>query len=507
LIAYPDQFGGPDDPPLAALRRVVCDELAPEINGVHTLPLHPSSSDGGFAVMDYGAVDPAYGDWADVEALAGDVRWMADAVINHVSAQGDWFRRYLAGDPTRDGFFREVSAGADLSTVTRPRALPLTTTFERVDGTEVDIWTTFGPDQVDLDYRNPDVLVAVVDAVLEFVSRGADAIRLDAVAYVGKQEGTTSIHLPETHRIVRLLRACVDAVEPGVVLVTETNVPHRENISYLGADGVREAQAVYQFSLPPLVLHALVSGDTEPLRSWAAAAEPAGRGRTMCTFLACHDGVGLRPAEGLLDDAAVGRLAEVCTQAGGVVNRYRAADGTERPYELAATWFAMCHVGYDEAVARQRHLAAHAVMLAVQGLPLLYVHSLFGSVNDEATYASTGHGRDLNRARFGGAEPWRTAAAVWEPMREMIGWRRRNPAFHPEADQQVLSTPAGVFAVQRTAASGQRAVVAVNLSSAHRVVTVPAAGEWRRTADGVPTEGDVSLTPWQVLWLEATIVD
>ena len=352
VIAYPDHVTAPGRAPLAVLDEVVARHLTPSITGVHTLPVHPSSSDGGFSVLDHAVVDPAFGSWADLSRLAGRTTWMADAVVNHTSAQGTWFRRFLAGEAPYDGFFVRLPDGVDTSAVVRPRTSPLAHDFVADDGRVERVWTTFSADQVDLDFRSPDVLLAVVDAVLRYVAHGARAVRLDAVAFVWKDPATPSINLPEAHVVVQLLRACLDRVAPDVVLVTETNVPHAENVSYFGdPPGAPEADAVYQFALAPLVLHAALTGSTAVLRTWLGALRPPPPGRTFLNFLASHDGIGLRPVEGLVDDAGLDALVAATRSAGGVVNE-RTVGARDRPYELAVSWFALMADGVDEADGR-----------------------------------------------------------------------------------------------------------------------------------------------------------
>ena len=259
LITYADQFRSPGETPLRTMERFL-DARLRWINGVHILPFAPWSSDDGFSVTDYYGVDERYGTWEDIGRIATSKRLMVDAVINHMSAESEWFRRFLAGDPEYDGLFRTADPAADLSATVRPRTTPLLTPFERPTGTAW-VWTTFSADQVDLDYRNPATLLRVLDVILTYARHGADVIRLDAIAFLWKEEGTTSLHRPQTHDVIRLIRAVLDDSYPDVLVVTETNVPHTENISYFGDGTMAEAQIVYQFPLAPLVLHAAVSGD------------------------------------------------------------------------------------------------------------------------------------------------------------------------------------------------------------------------------------------------------
>ena len=376
LIAYADHFRESDEPTLVTLRGVIDRHLAPEINGVHVLPFHRSSSDRGFSVVDYERVDDAFGDWDDVSALAGGHRLMADAVLNHVSAESPWFRAFLAAEPGCLTF-RTVDPGADLSAVVRPRTLPLVTTFQGAEG-PLYVWTTFSADQVDLDYRDPEVLLAALEVLLRYRRAGASVIRLDAIAFLWKLEGSPSINLPETHDLIELLRSWLDEIDTGLMIVTETNVPHAENVAYLGRAGRREAQAVYQFALPPLVLHSLSTGDPGALVDWAAGLDELPSGRTYLNFTSSHDGVGVRPVEGMLLPAEVAGLTGLCERAGGVVNMRRLPDGSDAPYELASTWFSlMLAIDPDPEAALARHLLSQAFVLALRGIPLLYTHVLF----------------------------------------------------------------------------------------------------------------------------------
>lgn len=514
LIAYPDQFRRPGEAPLATLRTVVEDVFDPWFNGLHVTPFFPSTSDEGFAVTDYLAVDERYGTWEDVAALARGRRLALDVVLNHLSASSDWFRRFLASDPRYRGFFRTADPNADLSAVVRPRTQPLLTRFPSANG-PVWAWTTFSADQVDLDYRTPEVLVRVLQVLLAYVERGASVLRLDAVAFLWKQEGTPCIHLPQTHAIVRLLRSCIESVDPSVLVLTETNVRHEENVSYFGSPGADEAHLVYQFPLPPLTLHALLTEDASRLRSWAATLEPPRTGTAFVNFLASHDGVGIRPAEGLLDAGDVARLAEVAVRAGGDITRRTVANGGTAVYELNSTWYALMAAERSKQVGLRRHLAAHAIMLSLRGIPATYVQSAVASENDRPRFERTGEPRALNRRRFDDVpgfqravrDPRTRAGAAWRGLRRMLIARAATPAFHPDSPQTVLQAPPQVFAVERTADSGERARVFVNVSGTPRTVTLESDGvRWTPLAgrSTQPAGERVELAPWSSLWMRAT---
>ena len=441
---------------MATLGRVLNEQMSNLVNGVHILPFYPWSSDDGFSVLDYLAVDKRYGTWDDVERLSSHRRLMVDAVINHISAGSDWFQRFRAGEQPYDRYFYFLDPDTDTSAVVRPRTHPLLTEVETVHGPRW-VWTTFSPDQIDLDYRNPDVLISVLDVVLTYAARGASVIRLDAIGFMWKDPALPSIHLPETHTLIQLLRSCLDEVAPGTMLISETNVPHAENISYFHHDPP-EVHAVYQFPLAPLVAHAALTGDTTKLVDWAADIDDwVGHEQSFLNFLASHDGIGVRPAEGLLDDDDIENLVAACRSVGGRVSYRATADGP-RPYELNTTWFDLMSHDVDEDTAVARHLATHAVLLALPGVAGIYVHSLFGSPNDRAGFEATGHNRSLNRARFTDADWFLDAAVgdstvraarVYRGMKDLIARRRANPAYHPEASSQVATLTGRDLVIKR----------------------------------------------------------
>ncbi len=518
LITYGDQVRDPTDPrpPLALLGEVLRQYAAPAISIVHLLPFFPYSSDDGFSVIDYTAVNPEWGTWEDVERLRRDFRLMFDAVINHISRHSAWFQAFLDGDPAFEHAFITVEPGTDLSLVVRPRALPLLTEVQTVHGPRM-VWTTFSADQIDLNYADPSVLLRIIDVLLTYVAHGAEIIRLDAIAYLWKKIGTSCIHLEETHRVVKLFRAILDLVAPGVMLITETNVPHQENISYFG-DGTDEAQLVYQFPLPPLVRHTFVSGDATHLTAWAAALEAPSEGTTFYNFLASHDGIGVRPVEGILTPREVDALVQQTLRHGGFASYKTNSDGSQSVYELNINYFdALSDPAGAESRALQiaRFVVAHSIMFTLQGVPAIYVHSLFGSRSDRAAVEHTGVYRAINRAKFDRsaldaalADPGTLRAGVYRALRKLLMQRREHPAFHPNAPQRILSLGTGVFAVAREAPQ-ERILALHNVTACPQRVHLStvyglADGEWRDLLSdlvlpSLPTT--VTLQPYQILWL------
>ncbi len=382
LITYGDQIQEPGVAPLHSLHDVLSQQVGDVINTVHILPFYPYTSDDGFSVTDYLAVDPALGDWDDVQRLGADFRLMFDAVINHMSQAGEWFQAYLRDEAPFSGYFISVDPAADLSQVVRPRTSPLLTPFDAAGGAR-HVWTTFSADQVDLNYADTNLLLAIVDVLLTYVEMGARLIRLDAIAFLWKEIGSSCLHLAQTHHIIRFLRAVLDATAPDVLLVTETNVPHADNVSYFG-DGHNEAQMVYNFTLPPLTLHAFQSGDARRLTAWAQTLETPSADTAFFNFMASHDGIGLRPVEGILSPNEVDALARRVEAHGGFVSYRTNADGSQSPYELNIVYYdALNDPNAGEAQETQvaRFLCSQAILLSLVGAPGIYVHSLFGSRN------------------------------------------------------------------------------------------------------------------------------
>lgn len=499
LITYPDQLREPDRRPLETLGDFAASRLAGVVSGLHVLPFYPWSSDDGFAVKDYFAVDPAYGTWADLERLGRDFELMFDGVVNHLSAQSAWFCRFLEGDPEFADFFVTVEGEPDLSRVVRPRALPLLTEFAGRAGRR-RVWTTFSADQVDLNYRNPAVLLRVTEALLFYVAQGARFLRLDAIAFLWKDIGTPCLHLPQTHAVVRFWRAVLEELAPAVRILTETNVPHAENVSYFG-DGRPEAHLVYNFALPPLVLDAFATGRAETLTRWAQTLRTPSDQTAFFNFLASHDGIGLNPARGLLPEVAIQALVARAQAHGGLVSYKHLPDGSQAPYELNLNYLdALSDPAAAEPVevVARRFLTAHALLLSLPGVPGLYFHSLFGSRGDRAGAEASGIPRRINREKLSRArleaelaEPGSLRARVFQGLRALLERRGRHPAFAPAAPATYPPLDPRVFAVHRRAREGRGEVWCLHNVSAETVIVA--------TDGGRPA---VRLAPWDCCWVE-----
>jgi glycosidase len=406
LITYGDQIWEPGQLPLHTLADFLDKHLAGAVNFVHILPFFPYSSDDGFSVIDFYQVDPALGSWNDITRLGQNFRLMFDAVVNHISSHSKWFRGYKLGQVPYQDYFINTDPSTDLSQVVRPRALPLLTAIETEQGA-CHVWTTFSDDQIDLNYANPQVLLEMIDVLLFYVEHGAEIIRLDAIAYLWKEIGTSCIHLPQTHAVVKLFRAILDAVAPQVLLITETNVPHEENISYFGEPVPKtgrtdEAQMVYQFPLAPLVLHTFHTGNTRALSGWAASLNTPSPGATFFNFIASHDGIGVNPARGILDETEIQALVDRTRAHGGQVSYKTNPDGSKSVYELNITLYDALNdpSSPQQEVDLMRFMASQVIKLSLAGVPGIYIHSLFGSRNCHSCVEKSGRARSINREKF-----------------------------------------------------------------------------------------------------------
>ncbi len=514
LITYGDQVSTPGEPPLRTLATICAERLTGLISGVHILPFYPWTSDDGFSVVDYRAIDPVLGTWADVRALAERFRLMFDGVINHVSASSEWFKGFLRDDPRYRDYFIVVEGDPDLSLVVRPRALPLLTPVTTAAG-EKKVWTTFSADQIDVNAANPDVLLELIDVLLLYASEGADFIRLDAIAYLWKQIGTTCIHLPETHRAIQLIRAVLDASAPNVALITETNVPHVDNIAYFG-DGHNEAQLVYNFALPPLTLHTLRTGDASALRDWASTLKLPSKDVTFFNFLASHDGIGLNPARGILAQADIDALVQRTLDHGGLISSKHNSDGTQSPYEMNISYFdALSNPAGSEPLDLQaaRFMASQAIMLMIVGMPGIYFHSLFGSRGWPEGVNETGRNRTINREKLSYermtrelTEAGSLRSQVYTAYAALLRARASTAAFHPLGAQEVVDAGRHIFALWRTSPDGKARILALqNVTASGQPCDLSKVG-WSGPAfdlvTGTSVAADsVALAPYQTLWL------
>jgi glucosylglycerate phosphorylase len=528
LITYGDQISQTGKSPLQTLANFLNSRIGDAVSGIHVLPFFPYSSDDGFSVIDYRQVDPKLGNWEDLARLSQNYRLMIDGVINHISRRSDWFQSFLKDLPPYWDFFITVDPNTDLSGVVRPRALPLLTAVKTADGKKW-VWTTFSEDQIDLNYSNPMVLLAVLDVLLFYVSQGANIIRLDAIAYIWKELGTPCIHMPQAHAVVKLIRAVLDAVAPGVLLITETNVPHQENISYFGeiipgTNRTDEAQMVYQFSLAPLILHTFRTGSAAVISNWAKQLKTPSPACTFFNFIASHDGIGVRPAEGILSPDEIDALVSQTLNHGGEVSYKTNSDGSKSAYELNITLYDALNDPAKVDLERdaRRFLASQVIMLSIAGVPGIYFHSLIGARNCFSCYQQTGRARSINREKLALEElhhqlnnPGSHTRMVFEGYLHLLNQRRQCAAFHPQARQELLEIDRCIFSLVRISQDeSERVLCLVNVTTEAVEVSLRpeelASGSSEKWMDLIGKqvyqleEGRFSLKlePYQSMWLQ-----
>ncbi|ABG33187.1 sucrose phosphorylase, putative [Roseobacter denitrificans OCh 114] len=516
LITYGNSILDGSHKPLDLLHDFLLRYMKGVVNGVHILPFFPFTSDDGFAVSDFRAVNPQLGDWADINRIGDAFHLMSDLVLNHVSSQGAWFNAYRQGQAPYDRFFFEASPDDDLSAVVRPRTTPLLQQVDTVNGPR-HVWCTFSHDQIDLDFRNPEVLLEFLRIIRLHVDNGVQIIRLDAVAFLWKEVGSSSIHLPQTHAIVQLMRMLCDYAAETIILLTETNVPKAENLSYFG--NRNEAHAIYNFPLPPLILHAMMSGSARYLRRWQSGMPPAQLGCAYLNFTASHDGIGMRPAEGVLPPQEQARMIQTVRDIGGLVSMRALPDGGEAPYELNTTFFEATSRTFkgEDALHFDRFVCSQTIVMSLEGIPAFYIHAMLATPNDHAQVARRGMNRAINRHRWDYptlqahlADTGSIHARVLAALSARLRLRARQSAFHPNATQFTMALEDRVFGVWRQSLDRFQSIFALHNVS-DEVVEIPAVSmnliedeDWIDILSGekIDTFADtIELAPYQCRWI------
>ncbi|MCV2885932.1 sugar phosphorylase [Aestuariibacter sp. AA17] len=520
LITYGDSIESNVHPPLSCLHHFLNDYCKDVINSVHLLPFFPYSSDDGFSVIDYSSVNESMGSWEHVEAIAQRYRLMADLVINHCSARSVWFENFIRGEHPGKDYFFTAEPTDDLSKVVRPRTSPLLRETITRDGVK-HVWCTFSHDQVDFDFRNPDVLNTFVDIIRYYLDNGIRIFRLDAVAFLWKEIGTPCINQQQTHEVVKLLRTLLEHAQPDAMIITETNIPNRENLTYFG--NANEAHAIYNFSLPPLLVNTLVTGDCRYLKSWMMSMPPAQHGTTYFNFIASHDGIGLRPAEGLLSDKELETLIATMQLFGGLVSMRTSSDNVQRPYEINISLFDALKgtIKGEDQLGMPRFLCAHTIMFGLEGIPGIYIHSLLGTRNDYERLENSGHNRAINRHRW----QFETLTKhlqnsdsphhqVLSEMLRLLSIRTQQPAFHPNATQFTLHLGTQLFGYWRQSIDRKQSIFCIsNITDKSQLLSLADVNligteEW---VDLISSHAislsltQIELAPYQTMWLSNKI--
>lgn len=506
LITYPDQFCRGDEKKLRVFSDFAERYVRDTFNVIHFLPFYPYSSDDGFSVIDYKKVEASLGDWEDMRRMGERYQLMIDLVCNHISAKSPWFQQYLEGDREYENFFIQADPETDLTLVTRPRTSPLLTGFDTAWGRRY-LWTTFSADQIDLNYQNPAVLYRMLDIFLEYLEKGASWIRLDAAGFMWKEIGTTCLHLPQTHEIVKLFRSVMDQVLANGKLITETNVPHQDNISYFG-NGFDESHLVYQFPLPPLVLYSFFRKNAVAITRWAASLElPSGQ-TGFFNFLASHDGVGLNPLRRIVEETEIQQMIRFYQDTAGALVSYKEnSDGSRSAYELNVAYLSALEGADGKTAGIRKFLTAHGVLLGIMGIPAIYIHSYIGSRNDNAGVRRTGINRAINREKnnleelIGELEnPKSGRAVIMREIQRMIRIRRTKDAFEPEAAQEVLQLDDRVLAFRRKGKTSE-VLCLYNFSDENIEVNCPGIADRRDLMSGERMAAAVKLGAYAFRWI------
>jgi sucrose phosphorylase len=516
VITYGNSIISENEAPLKTLHHFMHQYLHEHINTVHILPFFPYCADDGFSVINYRSVNETLGTWADIDLISRDFRLMSDLVINHCSKDNEWFQQFIRNEAPGKDFFVTGSLDDDTSDVVRPRTTTLLRKTETENGTKY-VWCTFSHDQVDLDFENPNVLCAMAGIIRYYLDHGIRLFRLDAVAFLWKELGTSCINLAQTHEIVRLLRTLIEHAQKDAIIITETNIPNRENLSYFGNGN--EAHCIYNFSLPPLLLNTLITGDCHYLKNWMMSMPPAQNGTTYFNFIASHDGIGLRPAEGLLSDEEIETLSSTMDSFGGKVSWRALDDGANKPYEINIALFDALKgttKGPDQWQI-PRFICAHAIMLALEGIPAFYIHSLLATENDLEGVKSKGHNRAINRHQWRAellAEQLENDASqnsqVLKQLKNLIQIRQQQTAFHPSATQFTLHINDQIFAFWRESMNRRQSIFCLyNISDIPQIIKLSSINltvtdNWHDLISGIQLTNqgeELVMAPYQALWL------
>ena len=517
VITYGDSLLKEGEKPLHTLAHFLDEYGDGILNSVHILPFFPYSSDDGFSVMDFTSVNESLGEWSDIETIADKYRLMSDLVINHCSAKGQWFQNFIHQiDPGKDYFFT-ASPDDDLSDVVRPRTNPLLQEVDTAEGTK-HVWCTFSHDQVDLDFRNTDVLIQFVRIIRLYLDKGVRIFRMDAIAFLWKKAGTRSLNLPQTHEVVRLLRSLIEHAQEDAVIITETNIPNRENLEYFGNNN--EAHWIYNFSLPPLLVHALITGNNYYFKQWLMAMPPAQNGTSYFNFIASHDGIGLRPIEGLVTPEEEQQLIDTMQSFGGRVSWRSLECGERKPYEINIALYDALKgtIKGEDEWNKERFICAHTIMFGLEGVPAIYIHSLLATGNDYHKMEHRGHNRAINRHQWDYPslelvlnDENNHHADVFSSLKSLLAIRQKQMAFHPNATQFTLHLGDGIIAFWRQSQDQTHHIYCIsNIHAEAQEIMVSSINlnhdaQWHDLISGATISLDdgatLSLSPYQSLWI------
>ena len=492
-----------------------------EFSYIHVLPFFPYSSDDGFAVMDFKKVNSEHGTWEDFKKISYSFKTMVDLVINHCSSKNKIFIDFLNGSSNMSDFFIVSDKKfKQLEKIVRPRSSDISKKIN-LNGKTKYVWCTFSHDQVDFNFKNPHVLIYFLEIMKLYLDKNVKALRLDAVAFIWKQLGTKCINLPQTHDIIRLLRLIIDNYYPDVLIITETNIPSHENLSYFGNNN--EAHCIYNFSLAPLLIHAIISGNGKYLKRWSRSMPPAQEKNSYLNFLSSHDGIGLRPLEGILPEKELTNYLNFFKKQGALFG-LRKNKKKESVYEVNITLLDAFKESYfgSDSYRIKRFVLAHTILFSMEGIPAVYIQNMIGSKNDYAKVKKTGINRSINRRNweFNLLEQKlknknSTNSKIFNLLKEIISLRKKQPAFHPNATQFTLQLDDDFFGIWRQSIDRSQSIFCVsNLTNSQKRISLLninliSTNEWFDIISRKQIKnqsGIITFKPYQTYWLTNKVV-
>ena len=473
VICYGDNINSNQKSSFQVFQNFFKKNLKKYFNAIHFLPFYPSSSDSGFAVKDHYKIEKRIGSWSDIKKISKSSHVMADIVINHSSARGLWFKNFLKKKRPGKDYFLTVNSKFNTSKVVRPRDHKL---LKKIDifGKSDFLWRTFSADQIDLDFKNPSVLLRFIKIMVHLVSNGVTIFRLDAIAYLWKKNGTNCINLKQTHEIVKLLRLISNLLNVETIIITETNLPEKENLSYFGKND--EANWIYNFSLPPLLIHAFLFENSSYLNKWSKKLPNAKFQNSYLNFIASHDGIGMRPTEGILNERSLNNFLKRLKKNGSKFSYRKIQNKSKKVYEANITVFDALKKSDTDPNGKfflERYIAAHAIMISFEGVPAIYFNSLFGKSNDEAKYVITGNNRDINRYKWSYENITKKLnnknskqSIFYQNLGKLLEIKRKQKAFHPNAKRLNINLGSKIFCYERISLDKKQTIICIsNLST------------------------------------------
>ena len=473
VICYGDNINSNQKSSIQVFQNFFKKNLNKYFNAIHFLPFYPSSSDSGFAVKDHYKIEKRIGSWSDIKKISKSSHVMADIVINHSSARGLWFKNFLKKKRPGKDYFLTVNSKFNTSKVVRPRDHKL---LKKIDifGKSDFLWRTFSADQIDLDFKNPSVLLRFIKIMVHLVNNGVTIFRLDAIAYLWKKNGTNCINLKQTHEIVKLLRLISNLLNVETIIITETNLPEKENLSYFGKND--EANWIYNFSLPPLLIHAFLFENSSYLNKWSKKLPNAKLQNSYLNFIASHDGIGMRPTEGILNERSLNNFLKRLKKNGSKFSYRKVQNKSKKVYEANITVFDALKKSDADPNGKfflERYIAAHAIMISFEGVPAIYFNSLFGKSNDEAKYVITGNNRDINRYKWNYENITKNLkdknskqSIFYQNLGKLLEIKRKQKAFHPNAKRLNINLGSKIFCYERISLDKKQTIICIsNLST------------------------------------------